>query len=224
MVSISIRRIVFVLSGLLALPVSGLCQAPPPAAQTGTTAPTTPTTPSAAGPGGTQSATLTSSPVDAATYVIGAEDGLQVTVWKDPTLSGTFPVRPDGMISLTLLGDVQAAGLTPMQLTATLTEKLKKYIQDPIVSVVVVAVNSKRVFVVGEVGHVGPMAMTPGMTPLQAIATAGGLTPFAHAGKIYILRGEPGKQKQIPFDYKKALKGDAKQLISLQPGDTIVVP
>jgi polysaccharide export outer membrane protein len=126
------------------------------------------------------------------------------------------------MISLTLLGDVQAAGLTPMQLTASLTEKLKKYIQDPIVAVVVVAVNSKRVFVVGEVGHVGPMAMTPGMTPLQAIATAGGLTAFAHPGKIYILRGNP--QKQIPFDYKKALKGDAKQLISLQPGDTIVVP
>jgi polysaccharide biosynthesis/export protein len=164
------------------------------------------------------------SPVDAATYVIGAEDGLQVTVWKDPTLSGTFPVRPDGMISLTLVGDVQAAGLTPMQLTANLTEKLKKYIQDPIVSVVVVAVNSKRVFVVGEVGKVGPMAMTPGMTPLQAIATAGGLTPFAHGSKIYILRGEPGKQKQLPFDYKKALKGDAQQQISLQPGDTIVVP
>jgi polysaccharide export outer membrane protein len=224
MVSISIRRMIFVLAGLLALPVSGLCQATPPAAQTVTPATTPSTTPPAAGPGGTQSAALASSPVDAATYVIGAEDGLQVTVWKDPTLSGTFPVRPDGMISMTLLGDVQAAGLTPMQLTANLTEKLKKYIQEPVVSVVVVAVNSKRVFVVGEVGHVGPMAMTPGMTPLQAIATAGGLTPFAHGAKIYILRGEPGKQKQIPFDYKKALKGDAKQQISLQPGDTIVVP
>jgi polysaccharide export outer membrane protein len=128
------------------------------------------------------------------------------------------------MISLTLIGDVQAAGLTPMQLTASLTEKLKKYIQDPIVAVVVTGVNSKRIFVVGEVGHVGPMAMSPNMTPLQAIATAGGLTPFAKSGKIYILRGDPGKQKQIPFDYKKALKGDPKQQIALQPGDTIVVP
>ena len=161
------------------------------------------------------------SPVDAATYIIGAEDGLQVTVWKDPTLSGAFPVRPDGMISLTLIGDIQAAGLTPMQLTATLTEKLKKYIQDPVVSVVVTAVNSKKVFVVGEVGHVGPIMLMPDMTALQAIATAGGLTMFAHPGKIYILRG---KQRQIPFDYKKALKGDPKQQISLQPGDTIVVP
>jgi polysaccharide export outer membrane protein len=174
-----------------------------------------PTPPAAAGPA------AMASPVDAATYIIGAEDGLQVTVWKDPTLSGTFPVRPDGMISLTLIGDIQAAGMTPMQLTANLTEKLKKYIQDPIVSVVVTAVNSKKVFVIGEVGHVGPIMLTPDMTALQAIATAGGLTMFAHPGKIYILRG---KQKQIPFDYKKALKGDSKQQIALQPGDTIVVP
>src|SRR5277367_1161961 len=92
--------------------------------------------------------------VDNSTYIIGADDGLQVTVWKEPSLSGTFPVRPDGMISLVLVGDVPAAGLTPMQLGKDIAEHLKKYIQDPSVSVVVTAVNSQRIFMIGEVGHV----------------------------------------------------------------------
>src|SRR5215831_18635363 len=155
MESISIRRISFVLASVMALPLAGLCQAnaptaatsapvsTPPAGASTTTPPPAPTSAQApgaaesAGAAQTAAATAASPVVDAATYVIGPEDGLQVTVWKDPTLSGTFPVRPDGMISMTLLNDVQAAGLTPMQLTASLTEKLKKYIQDPIVSVVV---------------------------------------------------------------------------------------
>ena len=162
--------------------------------------------------------------VDSSTYVIGAEDALQVTVWKEPTLSGAFPVRPDGMISLGLVGDILAAGLTPMQLGINITERLKKYIQDPSVSVVVTAVNSQRIFMIGEVGKVGPLALTPGMTPLQAISAAGGLTTFANSKHIYILRGPQGKQVKIQFNYKLALKGDSKQLISLQPGDTIVVP
>ena len=162
--------------------------------------------------------------VDNSTYIIGADDGLQVTVWKEPSLSGTFPVRPDGMISLVLVGDVPAAGLTPMQLGINITERLKKFIQDPSVSVVVTAVNSQRVFMIGEIGRVGPMSLTPGMTPLQAISAAGGLSTFANAKHIYILRGPQGKQIKIPFNYKLALKGDSKQLIALEPGDTIVVP
>ena len=162
--------------------------------------------------------------VDNSTYIIGADDGLQVTVWKEPSLSGTFPVRPDGMISLVLVGDVPAAGLTPMQLGKDITERLKKYIQDPSVSVVVTAVNSQRVFMIGEVGRVGPMSLTPGMTPLQAISAAGGLSTFANSKRIYILRGPQGKQVKIPFNYKLAIKGDSKQLIALEPGDTIVVP
>ena len=162
--------------------------------------------------------------VDSSRYVIGADDSLQVTVWREPTLSGTFPVRPDGMISLVLAGDIPAAGMTPMQLGAAIAERLKKYIQDPSVSVVVTAVNSQRIFLVGEVGHVGPVMLTPGMTPLQAIAAAGGLSNFANSKHIYILRGVQGKQQKIPFNYKQALKGDNKQIISLQPGDTIVVP
>jgi polysaccharide export outer membrane protein len=162
--------------------------------------------------------------IDAAAYIIGAEDALQVTVWKEPQMSGTFPVRPDGKISLVLLGDVPAAGLTPMQLADNIAERLKKFIQDPSVSVVVTAVNSQRIFVVGEVPRVGPVTMTPGMTPLQAISSAGGLTAFASPKRIYILRGEAGKQQKIPFNYKQALKGDSKQTFALLPGDTIVVP
>jgi polysaccharide export outer membrane protein len=157
-------------------------------------------------------------------YIIGADDSLQVTVWKEPSFSGTFPVRPDGMISLVMLGDMRAAGRTPMQLGDDVTQRLKKYIQDPVVSVVVLAVNSQKIFMIGEVGHVGPILLTPGMTPLQAIAAAGGLSLFANQKRIYILRGIQGKQQKIPFNYKKALKGDNSQDISLQPGDTIVVP
>lgn len=162
--------------------------------------------------------------IDNSRYVIGAEDSLSVTVWKEPSLSGVVPVRPDGMISLVLVGDLPAAGRTPMQLAGDITAKLKKYIQDPNVSVVVMAVNSRRVFLLGEVGHAGPIPMTPGMTPLQALAAGGGLSPFANAKKIYILRNEGGKQQKIPFNYKQALKGDDSQNIELKPGDTIVVP
>lgn len=157
-------------------------------------------------------------------YEIGADDSLQVTVWKQPSFSGTFPVRPDGMISMVMLGDIRAAGKTPIQLGDAITEKLKKYIQDPVVSVVVLAVNSQKIFLIGEVSHTGPVMLTPGMTPLQAISAAGGLTMFANQKHIYILRGVQGKQQKIPFNYKKALKGDNSQDISLQPGDTIVVP
>lgn len=165
-----------------------------------------------------------SGPVDASTYVIGPEDVLQVTVWREQTLSGTFPVRPDGMISMVLLGDVKAAGLTPTQLAANLTTAYKKYIQDPLVTVLVQQVNSKRIFIVGEVGHVGPIPLTPNMTPLQAIATAGGLTPYANKKRIYILRGPQGNQVKIPFNYKAALRGDNPQSLTLQPNDTVVVP
>lgn len=162
--------------------------------------------------------------IDNARYVIGSDDSLSITVWKEPTLSGSVPVRPDGMISMALVGDLRAAGRTPMQLADDITEKLKKYIQDPNVSVVVMADASQRIFLIGEVGHVGPIPMTPGMTPLQAIAAGGGLSPFANSKKIYILRNEGGTQQKIPFKYKEALKGDDSQSITLKPGDTIVVP
>ena len=161
---------------------------------------------------------------DSTRYVIGADDSLQITVWQEPSLSGTFPVRPDGMISLVLLGDIPAAGLTPMHLAHDITVKLKKFIQDPVVSVVVAAVNSQRIYLVGEVIKAGPIVLSPGMTPLQAIAQAGGLSPYTNGKHIYILRGPSGKQQKIPFNYRRALKGDNSQDVSLLPGDTIVVP
>jgi polysaccharide export outer membrane protein len=157
-------------------------------------------------------------------YVIGADDSIRVEVFREPDLSATLPVRPDGKISLPLVGDVSAAGLTPMQLAADLTDRFKKFVTDPVVGVTVQAVNSNRIFLIGEVGHVGPLSMTPGMTVLQAIAAAGGLTPYANWKSIYILRGDPGKQQKIPFNYDKALKTGDMQRISLQTGDTIVVP
>ena len=211
--------------GLLCLPFAGNAQAAqaisqqtpggtPPAATAGQQA-----TPPASG---VASAEYTG-PIDAARYVIGPQDSLQVTVWKEPTLSGTFPVRPDGMISLVLVGDMPAAGRTPMALSANITERLKKYIQDPVVTVVVLGVNSQRIFLVGEVGHVGPVMLTPGMTALQAIVTAGGLTQFASSKHIYILRTVNGKQQKIPFNYKQALKGN-NEGVTLVPGDTIIVP
>jgi polysaccharide export outer membrane protein len=196
-------------------------QTPPPAsAGSGTSAGATATPPATPAPPPSGGSPL----VDPSTYVIGADDVLQVSVWREPTLSGTIPVRPDGMISLALVGDMAAAGKTPMALATEITAKLKKYVQDPNVYIVVTAVNSQRVFVIGEVGHVGPIALTPAMTPLQAIASAGGLGPFANSKRIYILRGPQGKQQKIPFNYKAAFKGDSSQDIMLQPGDTIVVP
>ena len=121
-------------------------------------------------------------PVD---YLIGADDMLRVSVWKEPDMSVTLPVRPDGKISIPLLDDVQAAGMTPMQLAASIKEKLKKYIADPRVTVVVTAMNSQRIYVLGEVMHPGPMALLPGMTVLQALSTAG-FTQFANLKAIYL--------------------------------------
>lgn len=158
------------------------------------------------------------------TYVIGASDLLTVTVWKETTLSGQMLVRPDGMISMPLLGDIQAAGLTPQQLSNQIATKLKKYIQDPSVSVLLSQIHSKVVYMLGEVAKKGPIDMTPGMTLLQAISSAGGLTDYANKGKMYILRSEGGKQFKIPVRYKEALKGDSNLNLVLKPGDTIVVP
>ncbi len=183
-----------------------------------------PQVPLVAPPPASSAITGEASKVDGSRYIIGPDDNLQITVWREPSLSGGLPVRPDGMISLVLIGDLKAAGKTPTQLSADITQQLRKYIQDPSVTVAVTAVNSQRIFLVGEVGHVGPVAMSPSMTPLQAISAAGGPSPYANLKRIYILRGLSAKQQKIPFNYKQALKGDNRQDITLQPGDTIVVP
>ena len=167
-----------------------------------------------------------SSPVAAepGTYVIGPEDVLDVSVWKEPTVSRAVPVRPDGMISLPLINDIQAEGLTPMQLASSITEKLKKFFTDPVVTVTVTAINSQKVFVVGEVLRPGPMLLIPNMTALQALSAAGGPTQFADQKHAYLLRREGGKETTYPLNYRDLLRGNRRGNLVLKAGDTIVVP
>ena len=165
-----------------------------------------------------------SSPSVPMDYVIGADDTLRISVWKEPDMSVTLPVRPDGKISMPLLDDVQAAGMSPMQLAGSIHDKLKKYIADPRVTVVVTAMNSQRIYVLGEVVHTGAMPLLPSMTVLQALSSAG-FPQFANLKAIYVLRIINGKQTKIAFNYKSAIKGRSTQEnITLKPGDTIVVP
>jgi polysaccharide export outer membrane protein len=158
-------------------------------------------------------------------YVIGPEDELIISVWREPDISRTVPVRPDGKISLALLNDVQATGRTPMQLGTDITEKLKNFISEPQVTVIVTKINSQRIFVVGEVPRTGAYTLLPNMTAVDAISSAGGFTPFAKRTKIYILRRESGKLTTIPFNYKEVVRNRrAEQDVVLKPGDRIVVP
>jgi len=158
-------------------------------------------------------------------YMIGPGDQLYVNVWKEPDLTSSVPVRPDGKISMPLLNDVQAAGLTPMQLSSDVAEKLKKYLEQPHVTIVVTGTNSRLVYVVGQVGHAGALPLLPDMTVLQALSSVGGISEFANSKKIYVLRVENGKPQRYYFNYKEAIKGDRpEQNILLKAGDTIVVP
>jgi polysaccharide export outer membrane protein len=161
-----------------------------------------------------------------ASYVIGPSDELNISVWEDKDLSGAVPVRPDGMISLPMLNDVQAAGKTPMQLMNTIVEKLTAHgMKDPIVTVTVTAIRSQFIYVLGNVGHPGTFPMIPGMTVVQAIASSGGLTVFAKQTKIEIRRTQNGKVERLAFNYKQAMKGvHPEQDIVLKPNDTIFVP
>jgi polysaccharide export outer membrane protein len=158
-------------------------------------------------------------------YQIGPEDVLDISVWKEPDVSRVVPVRPDGRISLPLINDVQAAGNSPQQLAKAISEKLRKYLNEPQVTVIVTQINSQRVFVVGEVLKAGAFPLIPGMTVLQALSSAGGFTTFADVKKIHVMRLRDGKHIELPFNYREVLKGDnADQNIKLEPGDTVVVP
>ena len=170
--------------------------------------------------------TITPSATSDPNFVIGPEDVLAINVWKEPELSRTVPVRPDGMISLPLVNDVKASGLTPMQLSVSLTEKLRKFMTDPQVTVIVQTINSRKIHIVGEVNRQGTYPMLPGMTVLQALSGAGGFTQYANTKKIYVLRqADNGRQDKIPFNYKEVIQGKkAEQNIELKSGDTIVVP
>jgi polysaccharide export outer membrane protein len=165
------------------------------------------------------------SATDDPNYLIGPEDELIISVWKEPEISRTVPVRPDGKISLALLNDVQATGRTPMQLGSDITERLKNFISEPQVTVIVARINSQRIFVVGEVPRTGSFTLLPNMTAVDAISSAGGFTPFAKRTKIYILRKENGKLVSIPFNYKEVVKNRRPEKdVALKAGDRIVVP
>jgi polysaccharide export outer membrane protein len=159
------------------------------------------------------------------TYVIGPQDVIDVSVWKDAELTRIVPVRPDGKISLPLLNEMQAAGLTPEQLQQQITQGLKKYMTDPIVTVIMNQINSQRVYITGEVTKAGAYPLLPQMTILQALSSAGGFTQFANMKKIYMFRTVDGKQVKFPFNYKDVINGkNTDQNVVLKPGDTIVVP
>jgi len=175
----------------------------------------------AAPDGGAERPAATSDP----NYLLGAQDVLSVSVWKEPELSREVPVRPDGKISLPLLNDVQAAGLTPIELAAQITTGLNKYMTNPQVTVMVIEINSQRIYLLGEVARAGAYVLLPGMTVLQALSNAGGFTPFSNLKNIYVLRQENGKQQKLPFNYKEVISGKkTEQNIELKAGDTIVVP
>jgi len=158
-------------------------------------------------------------------YKIGAQDVLQIDVWKEPEITRTIPVRPDGKISLPLVNDVKAVGLTAMQLAGVIREGLSKYLVNPQVTVTVTMINSRRVFLTGELSRTGALPLLPNMTVLQALSSAGGFTPFARIKDIYILRVVDGRQVKYPFHYKDVVKGKRpEENIILQPNDDIVVP
>jgi polysaccharide biosynthesis/export protein len=160
-----------------------------------------------------------------ADYKIGPQDVLRIDVWREPDISRIIPVRPDGKVSLPLLNDVQAAGMTAMQLSASLRDGLSKYLTNPQVTVTVTEINSRRVYITGEVTRAGALPLLPNMTILQALSSAGGFTQFAKLKNIYVLRTEDGKQVKHPFNYKEVVKGNLpEQNILLHPGDVIVVP
>ncbi|MCC7416130.1 MAG: polysaccharide biosynthesis/export family protein [Acidobacteria bacterium] len=158
-------------------------------------------------------------------YVIGPGDVLSVRFWRQTEISSDVVVRPDGKVSLQLLDDVQAAGLTPIELRDRIAQKAERYFEDTQVTVIVKEVNSRRVFITGMVAKPGPYPLTGPLTVLQLIATAGGLLEYADAGAIVIVRNQGGTQQRAAFNYDRVKKGDnLDQNVELVPGDTVVVP
>ena len=158
-------------------------------------------------------------------FRIGPEDVLQVSVWNNEPLSRTAPVRPDGRISLPLVNDVPAAGLTPMELRAELMRRLTEYIPHPEVSVVVTDVHSFKVSVIGQVPKPDRYELKSSATVMDVLAMAGGLGEFASGSRIVVLREGGGRPQRLPFDYEKVRNGDPRQPnFQLRPGDIVLVP
>jgi polysaccharide export outer membrane protein len=158
-------------------------------------------------------------------YIIGPEDHLSVVFWRDKDLSADVVVRPDGKISLPLLNDVVAGGLTPEELRRSITEEAKRYVEDPTASVIVREINSRKVFVTGLVVKPGIYSLAGPTTVLQLLATAGGLQEYADKEKIVVLRRSNGTELAYKFNYKDVVRQkNPGQNIELKPGDTVVVP
>jgi polysaccharide biosynthesis/export protein len=159
-------------------------------------------------------------------FIIGDDDVLAINVWKEPDISRSIPVRSDGKISLPLVGEVQAAGRTPLKLEQDIADRLKNYISEPEVTVIVQQINSQKYNVLGMVTKPGSYPLVGSITVLDAIAAAGGFRDFAKQKNIYVLRqNADGTQTRLPFNYKEVVKGrDPAQNIQLQSRDTIVVP
>jgi polysaccharide export outer membrane protein len=158
-------------------------------------------------------------------YVIGGDDVIGVMFWREPEMSGDVTVRPDGMVTLPLIGELRAAGLRPEQLKVSVQQAATKFLADANVTVVVRQVNSRKVFVTGEVGQSGAYPLTSPRTVLQMIALAGGLSEYAASDKITIMRTDEKGTQTFKFNYKEVMKGRRlEQNITLKPGDTILVP
>jgi len=167
----------------------------------------------------------TEEPVDASAYVIGAMDVLEIQVWKEPDLSRQVLVRPDGKITLALIGDIQASGMNTLDLKALLTERLRNFVDNPEVTVTLLESRSKNFYIIGKVNRPGTYQLSPNMTVLQALSAAGDLADWADKDSIRIIRRSGEKEEIIPFDYDKVVSGKKlEQNILLQPNDTIVVP
>lgn len=157
-------------------------------------------------------------------YTIGREDVLEIAVWKDTALTTTAPVRPDGRVSVPMVGDIDAEGRTTLQIRAEIQKKLEPFVKEPVVSVIVREVNSRKFAVVGEVAHPGIYMMRGSMNILQAVAQAGGTTEFASKGSVVLIRrGKDGKERRYSLDLDRAVDGDD-GVVTLKAGDTIYVP
>jgi polysaccharide biosynthesis/export protein len=188
-----------------------------------------PSTPTAGSPAATQPAQNVEASAAKAhdnSFVIGNDDVLAINVWKEPDVSRSIPVRSDGKISLPLVGEVQATGRTPLKLEEEIAARLKNYIAEPEVTVIVQQINSQKFNILGQVNKPGSYVISNSATVLDAIALAGGFRDFAKQKSIYILRQDAdGSQTRLPFNYKEVVKGkNSGQNIKLQPRDTIVVP
>jgi len=162
---------------------------------------------------------------DSDRYVIGSEDVLYIHVWKEETLSKTVSVRMDGKISMPLIDEIQAAGLTPLKLKEILTERLKEFVEIPTVTVIVMEANGFKIYISGQIRSPGVYRLRSETTLAQIISMAGGLGEWANQSKIIIIRKEDGKEKRFTINYKKIVKGeDLNSNILLKAGDTIIVP